>query len=73
MTDTGSTTHFASSGDPVLDRRYGWAEAALKGGDAQAAVEILDQTLAQAYHWTEADILALSPRRRQAYLELCAP
>ena len=30
-------------------------------------------TLAQAYHWAEADILALSPRRRQAYLELCAP
>ncbi len=54
MTDTGSTTHFASSGDPVLDRRYGWAEAALKDGDAQAAVEILDQTLAQAYHFTAA-------------------
>jgi hypothetical protein len=30
-------------------------------------------TLAAAYHWAEADILALSPRRRQAYLELCAP
>jgi hypothetical protein len=30
-------------------------------------------TLAQAYHWSEADILAMSPRRRQAYLELCAP
>jgi hypothetical protein len=30
-------------------------------------------TLAQAYHWGEAEILALSPRRRQAYLELCAP
>ncbi len=29
-------------------------------------------TLAQAYHWAEGDILALSPRRRQAYLELCA-
>ncbi len=29
--------------------------------------------LAQAYHWAEADILGLSPRRRQAYLELCAP
>ena len=29
-------------------------------------------TLAHAYHWHEADILALSPRRRQAYLELCA-
>lgn len=28
-------------------------------------------TLADAYHWTEADILAMSPRRRQAYLELC--
>lgn len=54
MTDTGSTTHFASSGDPVLDRRYGWAEAALKDGDAQAAVEILDQTLSQAYHFTAA-------------------
>ncbi|EIL98211.1 MULTISPECIES: hypothetical protein [Rhodanobacter] len=30
-------------------------------------------TLAQAYHWAEADILALSLRRRQAYLELCTP
>lgn len=30
-------------------------------------------TLAQAYHWSEAEILALSPLRRQAYLELCAP
>lgn len=29
--------------------------------------------LAHAYHWHEADILALGPRRRQAYLELCAP
>ena len=26
--------------------------------------------LARTYHWREADILALSPRRRQAYLEL---
>ncbi|TPG11048.1 hypothetical protein EAH75_08790 [Rhodanobacter glycinis] len=29
-------------------------------------------TLACAYHWSEDDILSLSPRRRQAYLELCA-
>lgn len=29
-------------------------------------------TLARVYHWSEADILALSPWRRQAYLELCA-
>jgi hypothetical protein len=29
-------------------------------------------TLARAYGWAEADILALSPPRRQAYLELIA-
>ena len=46
--------HFASSGDPVLDRRYGRAKAALEDGDPQAAVEILDQTVAQAYHFTAA-------------------
>lgn len=28
--------------------------------------------LARAYHWHEADILALGPRRRRAYLEMCA-
>jgi predicted TPR repeat methyltransferase len=54
MIEKGQATHFASSGDPTLDRRYAWAEAALNEGDAQAAVEILDQTLAQAYHFTAA-------------------
>jgi predicted TPR repeat methyltransferase len=54
MIEKGSATHSASSGDPTLDRRLAWAEAALKEGDAQAAVEILDQTLAQAYHFTAA-------------------
>lgn len=54
MIEKASTAHFASSGDPTLDRRYGWAEAAFKEGDAQACVEILDQTLAQAYHFTAA-------------------
>ncbi|MDX3805970.1 MAG: methyltransferase domain-containing protein [Bosea sp. (in: a-proteobacteria)] len=54
MSETGKTTHHSSSGDPTLDRRYAWAEAALKEGDAEAAVEILDQTLAQAYHFTAA-------------------
>jgi predicted TPR repeat methyltransferase len=38
----------------VLDRRYGRARDALNDGDAQAAVEILDQTLAEAYHFTAA-------------------
>jgi hypothetical protein len=28
--------------------------------------------LARAYHWSESDIVAMSPRRRQAYLEQCA-
>jgi hypothetical protein len=28
--------------------------------------------IARTYHWHEKDILALSPMRRQAYLELCA-
>lgn len=48
MIENPPVTHSASSGDLSLDRRYAWAEAALKDGDAQAAVEILDQTLAQA-------------------------
>ncbi|AOG05317.1 class I SAM-dependent DNA methyltransferase [Bosea sp. RAC05] len=54
MIEKAPTAHSASSGDPTLDRRYGWAEAAFKEGDAQACVEILDQTLAQAYHFTAA-------------------
>ena len=29
--------------------------------------------LARAYGWREADVLALSPTRRQVYLELCRP
>lgn len=28
-------------------------------------------TLARVYHWSEAEILAMTPRRRQAYLEQC--
>lgn len=48
MIEKPPVTHSASSGDLSLDRRYAWAEAALKDGDARAAVEILDQTLARA-------------------------
>lgn len=47
MIEKGSSVYSASSGDERLDRRYAWAEAALKEGDAQAAIEILDQTLAE--------------------------
>jgi hypothetical protein len=53
---------------PVFDiARFLWQEL-----HAWALRTLRDvDTLAQAYHWAEADILALSPRRRQAYLELC--
>ncbi len=54
MTEKGSSDYSASSGNTVLDRRYAWAEAALKNGDAAAAVDILDQTLAEAYGFTAA-------------------
>jgi len=46
----------------LWEELQGWAPRVLREVDA----------LARAYHWREADILALSPRRRQAYLELCA-
>lgn len=43
-----------------------WAEV-----EAQAAVLVAEvHALAAAYGWTEPDVLALSPRRRAAYLEL---
>lgn len=54
MTEKGSTPFTVGSGDERLDRRYAWAQAALKEGDARAAVEILDQTLSEAYGFTAA-------------------
>ena len=45
---------------------YFWAELA---AEAKRLLREVD-ALARAYGWREADILALSPRRRQAYLEL---
>ena len=54
MIEKGSSVYSASSGDDRLDRRYAWAEAALKEGDAQAAIDILDQTLAEHYGFTAA-------------------
>jgi uncharacterized protein (UPF0212 family) len=55
---------------PVFDiARFLWQEL-----HAWALRMLRDvDTLACAYHWREADILSLSPHRRQAYLELCAP
>lgn len=55
---------------PVFDiARFLWQEL-----HAWALRTLRDvDTLAHAYHWAEADILALNPRRRQAYLELCQP
>jgi hypothetical protein len=55
---------------PVFDiARFLWQEL-----HAWALHMLRDvDTLARTYHWAEDDILSLSPRRRQAYLELCAP
>lgn len=54
MIEKGSSVYSASSGDERLDRRYAWAEAALKDGDARAAIDILDQTLAENGGFTAA-------------------
>ena len=54
MIEKGSSVYSASSGDDRLDRRYAWAEKALKAGDPQAALDILDQTLAENYGFTAA-------------------
>ena len=55
---------------PVFDiARFLWQEL-----HAWALRMLRDvDTLARSYHWHEDAILELSPRRRQAYLELCAP
>jgi len=41
----------------------------------QHVLTLLDEVdrLAAAYHWSERDILALSPARRRAYLQRCNP
>ncbi len=55
---------------PVFDiARFLWQE--LQAWSLRMLRDV--DTLARAYHWAEQDILSLSPRRRQAYLELCAP
>ncbi|HTM28203.1 MAG TPA: hypothetical protein VL097_02465 [Rhodanobacter sp.] len=55
---------------PVFDiARFLWQE--LHAWALHTLREV--DTLARAYHWREDDILDLSSRRRQAYLELCAP
>lgn len=54
--------------EPVFDvARFVWQEL-----HAWALRLLRDvDTLARSYHWSEAEILAMSPRRRQAYLEQC--
>jgi hypothetical protein len=60
----------AQQWQPLFDiARFLWQE--LHAWALRTLREI--DTLARSYRWSEADILALSPRRRQAYLELCAP
>jgi predicted TPR repeat methyltransferase len=39
---------FISSGDPLLDRRFEWADGLLGRGEPRAAAELLEETLARA-------------------------
>ena len=39
---------FISSGDPLLDRRFEWADGLLGRGEPQAAADLLEETLARA-------------------------
>src|SRR5258706_14329976 len=43
-----SASLFISSGDPLLDRRFEWADDLLGRGDPRAAAELLADTLARA-------------------------
>jgi uncharacterized protein (UPF0212 family) len=43
-----------------------WAEVAVRARRLMHEVD----ALARAYHWSEPEILAMSPRRRRAYLEM---
>jgi predicted TPR repeat methyltransferase len=43
-----SASLFISSGDPLLDRRFEWADGLLGRGEPQAAAELLAETLARA-------------------------
>jgi predicted TPR repeat methyltransferase len=39
---------FISSGDPLLDKRFEWADGLLARGEPQAAADLLEETLARA-------------------------
>jgi predicted TPR repeat methyltransferase len=43
-----SASLFISSGDPLLDRRFRWADGLLGRGEPLAAAELLEETLARA-------------------------
>jgi predicted TPR repeat methyltransferase len=43
-----SPSLFISSGDPLLDRRFQWADGLLGRGEPRAAAELLEETLARA-------------------------
>jgi predicted TPR repeat methyltransferase len=43
-----SPSLFISSGDPLLDRRFEWADGLLGRGEPQAAADLLEDTLARA-------------------------
>ena len=51
---TAVTQNPLASGDPLADRRFGYAKAAAEEGDFRASAELLEQALERAPNWAAA-------------------
>jgi predicted TPR repeat methyltransferase len=61
-----------SSDDPIVDRRYAYAEAAAAAGDWRAAADVLEQALERAPHWAPAWLALGEAREGLADVEAAA-
>src|SRR5262249_45059380 len=59
-----SPSLFISSGDPLLDRRFEWADGMLARNEAYAAAELLEDTLSRAPHFVAGWFLLASAREQ---------
>jgi predicted TPR repeat methyltransferase len=60
---------YRSSGDPIADRRYAYAESAARDGDWRAAAEVLEQALERAPQWAPAWLALGEAREKLAEAE----
>jgi predicted TPR repeat methyltransferase len=60
---------YRSSGDPIADRRYAYAESAARDGDWRAAAEVLEQALERAPQWAPAWLALGEAREKLAETE----